>query len=72
MVRQNPFGMKFITSKKRSKILNWLLRVQERCKISDIAFYRALTMFDKVCETLADAKNDPFEISATCLYLSSK
>lgn len=36
-----------------------------------MAFYRALRMFDKVCES-EFRDFDPYEQAATCLYLSSK
>ena len=37
-----------VQRERRSDILNWLLRVQERCRVSDLAWQRAVCIFDRI------------------------
>lgn len=66
-----------MTSSHRSMILNWLMRLQERCRISDLSWFRAVALFDKVLTKIKEDQYQicnhlPHHIAAVCLYMMSK
>ena len=76
--KKNPYpvsGNHHLDSKFRAFILTWLLRVQERCRISDAAWFKAVKIFDRVFEEISKGNcpnMNPFFIAATSIYMSSK
>ena len=57
-----------LDTNKRTVVLKWLLRVHERCRISDHAWFKSVIMFDKV----SDLSMDPTLCAAACSYICSK
>lgn len=73
--KKNPYPVGNLNSKFRAFILTWLLRVQERCRISDAAWFKAVKMFDRVFEEISKGNcpdMNPFFIAATSIYMTSK
>ena len=48
-----------------------MIRVHERCRISDNAWFKSVMMFDKVIDN-TDSMMDPFLCAAACSYICSK
>ena len=44
----NPEKKPEIETDERTQILKWMVRLHERCKISDLAWFKAVYLFDKV------------------------
>lgn len=57
----------------RANVLKWLIRLQERCRISDKAWFKAVTIFDQVQDQIKEEDfNSLYIIAGTSLYLCSK
>ena len=58
----------------RANVLKWLVRLAERCKISDLSWFKAVAIFDRVVHQLDKTKefNFHYKVAGVCLYLCSK
>lgn len=58
----------------RTNVLKWLIRLAERCKISDKSWFKAVTVFDEVVHQFEDMSefNAHFKVAGVALYLCSK
>ena len=58
----------------RANILKWMVRLAERCRMSDLSWFKGVTLFDRVAHHVFDPIdiNSYFKIAAVCLYICSK